>query len=49
MTKKSKYYYDYTRNMSAEQVKNSCCGKPSCDGKCKKKNVGNKKIRNFHL
>lgn len=48
MTKKSKYYYDYTRNMSPEQVKKSCCGKPACD-KCKEKKVDNKKVRNFHL
>ena len=27
---KSKYYYDYTRNMSDEQIKLSGCGKPNC-------------------
>tara|TARA_R100001510_G_C7518136_1_gene114802 strand:- start:155 stop:442 length:288 start_codon:yes stop_codon:yes gene_type:complete len=26
----SKYYYDYTRNMSEEQIKNSPCGRPVC-------------------
>ena len=30
MKSKSKYYYDYTRNMSDEQIKNSACGKDSC-------------------
>lgn len=33
--KKSKYYYDYTRNMSEEQekefYKKNHCGRPSCD------------------
>lgn len=48
--KKSKYYYDYTRNMNDEQIEKSCCGKPACD-KCKKKKKvdKNEKIRNFHL
>ena len=30
MVSHSKYYYDYTRNMSEEQIKNSPCGKPVC-------------------
>ena len=30
MSKKSKYYYDYTRNMSDEQIKYKC-GKPVCN------------------
>ena len=29
MGNKSKYYYDYTRNMSEEQIKNHC-GRPTC-------------------
>ena len=37
--KKSKYYYDYTRNMSDEQIKNkNCnviCNNPNC--KCETK------------
>ena len=28
---KSEYYYDYTRNMSEEQIENSPCGKPCCN------------------
>lgn len=30
MSKKSKYYYDYTRNMSIDQIKDFHCGKPTC-------------------
>jgi len=31
MVERSKYYYDYTRNMSYEdQIKNSICGRPDC-------------------
>jgi len=29
---KSKYYYDYTRNMSQEQIADSYCRKPICIG-----------------
>ena len=28
---KSEYYYDYTRNMTEEQIENSPCGKPCCN------------------
>ena len=30
---KSKYYYDYTRNMSEEQILHSYCNKPICIGR----------------
>jgi len=30
MTKHSKYYYDFTRNMSLEQIKKFHCGRPNC-------------------
>ena len=30
---KSDYYYNFTRNMSEEQIKNSPCGKPCCYNK----------------
>ena len=37
MAKKSKYYYDYTRNMSDDQITNKCgrpvCNKELCDCK----------------
>ena len=38
--KKSKYYYDYTRNMSDDKIKNNKCCKPICDNpdcKCEEK------------
>lgn len=34
--KKSKYYYDYTRNMNDNKIKNDKCCKPICNNpKCK--------------
>jgi hypothetical protein len=40
---KSKYYYDYTRNMKDDEALNVCCGKPLCtccdsEGICLKEN-----------
>lgn len=31
MVNKSKYYYDYTRNMSVEQELNGCCKNEKCE------------------
>lgn len=33
MNSKSKYYYDYTRNMNDEQMNMTPCGKPACINK----------------
>ena len=46
--KRSKYYYDYTRNMSVEQEmkvkEQNNCGRPTCEvGSCNKKNKCPKK------
>jgi len=31
MTKHSKHYYDFTRNLSQDEIKQFHCGKPNCD------------------